>query len=326
MAILCRVTRGDLTESVHVAFAVVVDDSGEIIYSTGDPYYLTCIRSSLKPFQAAAVIESGATEKYNFEDKELALMCSSHEGEDFHIEVARSMLEKLNFKDHDYECGSHYPFNENIRTNMILKRKKLSPISNNCSGKHAGMLALAKYLEVDKKGYVDKNHAVQKYIINYIKKLNIAENLPLEIDGCSAPTPFMTLESIARLYQLLASANTDEFKKVFSVMSKYPEFIGGTNNFDSIFIKALRGRGITKIGAESVRGISLKKKEGGSIGIAIKILDGNSRALPLATIKLLNHLNLLKDLELKNLNNFSSKILKNHNGIEVGKIEVIIED
>ena len=88
MAILCRVTRGDLTESVHVAFAVVVDDSGEIIYSTGDPYYLTCIRSSLKPFQAAAVIESGATEKYNFEDKELALMCSSHEGEDFHIEVA----------------------------------------------------------------------------------------------------------------------------------------------------------------------------------------------------------------------------------------------
>ena len=326
MAILCRVTRGDLTESVHVAFAAVVDDSGEIIYSTGDPYYLTCIRSSLKPFQAAAVIGSGATKEYNFEDKELALMCSSHEGEDFHIETARSMLKKLNFKDHDYECGSHYPFNENIRTNMILKRKKLSPASNNCSGKHAGMLALAKYLEVDKKGYVDKDHAVQKYIINYIKKLNITESLPLEIDGCSVPTPFMTLESIAKLYQLLASAKTDEFKKVFNVMSKYPEFIGGTNNFDSIFIEALKGRGITKIGAESVRGISLKKNEGGSIGIAIKILDGNTRALPLVTIKLLNHLNLLDDLELKNLNCFGSKILKNYNGIEVGKIEVIIED
>jgi len=325
MAILCRVTRGELTESIHVAFAVVVDDSGEIIYSTGDPYYLTCIRSSLKPFQAAAVIKSGATNQFRFENKELALMCASHQGENFHIETARSMLEKLDFNEDDYECGSHHPFNKDIKADMIFK-KKTSPIFNNCSGKHAGMLALAKYLEVDKKGYVEKSHAVQQYILKYIKALNFAESLPLEIDGCSVPTPFMTLESIAKLYQILASEKTDELKKVFNAMSKYPEFIGGTNNFDSLFTENMRGRGITKIGAESVRGISLKKKGGGSIGIAIKILDGNTRALPAATITLLEHLNLLEDSELKNLNYFSSKVLKNYNGIKVGKIEAIIED
>ena len=83
MSILCRVTRGDLTESIHVAFASVIDDSGNIIYSSGDPYYLTCVRSALKPFQAAAVVHSGATNKYNFKNEELALMCASHHGEKF---------------------------------------------------------------------------------------------------------------------------------------------------------------------------------------------------------------------------------------------------
>ena len=102
MAILCRVTRGELTESIHVAFAVVVDESGNVVYSTGDPNYLTCIRSCLKPFQAAAIIKSGAVN--NFTSEELALMCSSHQGEEFHIKLANSMLDKLGFNDTDYEC------------------------------------------------------------------------------------------------------------------------------------------------------------------------------------------------------------------------------
>ena len=325
MAILCRVTRGDLTESIHVAFAVVVDNTGNIMYSSGDPYYLTCIRSSLKPFQAAAVIKSGAVEKFKFEDKEIALMCASHQGESFHVETVRSMLKKLNFEENNFECGSHYPSKEDVKIDLILNRKKITPIYNNCSGKHTGMLALAKYLKVDKKGYFNKDHAVQKYILQYIKHLSGIDNFPLEIDGCSVPTLFMTLEDIAKLYQKLAEGSSDELIKVFDAISKYPEFIGGTNNFDSLFIEALNGRGITKIGAESVRGISLKTKKG-PIGIALKILDGNNRALPLATISLLKYLKLLDKLELKKLDKFETKILKNHNGFKTGKIEVIIED
>ena len=116
MAILCRVTRGELTESIHVAFAVAVDESGNLVYSTGDPNYLTCIRSCLKPFQAAAIIKSGAVD--NFTSEELALMCSSHQGEEFHIKLANSMLDKLGFNDTDYECGIHYPFNEKISSQI----------------------------------------------------------------------------------------------------------------------------------------------------------------------------------------------------------------
>ena len=96
MAISCRVTRGDLTESIHVAFGTAVDKNGQVFFSTGDPHYLTCIRSSLKPFQAAASIKSGAIDSANFCDKEIALMCASHQGEKDHINTAKSMLEKLN--------------------------------------------------------------------------------------------------------------------------------------------------------------------------------------------------------------------------------------
>ena len=324
MAILCRVTRGELTESIHVAFAVVVDESGSIAYSSGDPNYLTCIRSCLKPFHAAAIIKSGAGN--NFTSEELALMCSSHQGEESHIKLASSMLDKLGFIDKDYECGIHFPFDEKIARSLVRNNKKLTSLYNNCSGKHIGMLALSKFLSVDKSGYVDKNHPVQKYILKYIENLNIAESLPLEIDGCSAPTPFMTLESIAKLYQLLASSKEEELGKVFNTMCEFPKVIGGTNNFDSMFINALQGRGLTKIGGESVRGIALRGKNGGSIGVAIKILDGNTRAMPVATINLLKHLNLLKASELTKLDQFKFRTLKNHNGHNVGKIETIIED
>ena len=109
MPILCRVTRGDLTESIHVIFATVVDDSGHIVFSTGDPNYLTCIRSSLKPFQAAASIKAGAVDAAGFNEKEIALMCASHLGENRHIKTAQSMLDKLGFTLDDYECGVHFP-------------------------------------------------------------------------------------------------------------------------------------------------------------------------------------------------------------------------
>ena len=325
MSILCRVTRGDLTESIHVAFASVIDDSGNIIYSSGDPYYLTCVRSALKPFQAAAVVHSGATNKYNFKNEEMALMCASHHGEKIHTNAVKSMLKKLNLTDKDLECGSHYPSNEKMKNDMIAHNKELTPIYNNCSGKHLGMLALSKYLDVNVKGYINKEHDVQKYIFRYLGSLKVTENIPLEKDGCSAPTPFMTLESIAKLYQMLAKAERKELKVIFDLMSKYPNYIGGTDSFDSLFNRIMKGKAVTKIGAESVRGISVKKEDGESIGIALKILDGNTRALSGVTVTLLEHLGLLKGQELEKLSIFKNKIIKNHNGFDVGRIEVVIE-
>ena len=325
MPILCRVTRGELTESIHVAFAVAVDETRQPFYSTGDPQYLTCIRSSLKPFQAAASVKAGAVDAAEFNDEELALMCASHIGEKMHVKTAQSMLTKLGLTVDDYECGSHFPSDTLTRHRMIREDKEAQPLHNNCSGKHAGMLALAKHLGQGTANYIKKDHPVQRTILEYVQDVSGLEMIPTEIDGCSAPTPFMTLETIAGLFQTLAAGNEPELKRVFKAMCSCPDLVGGSNHFDTNFIKALTGRGVTKVGGESVRGIALKTQDKGPVGIAIKILDGNFRALPVATMKLLEHLELLTEEELQNLDKFRTKILKNHNQIEIGRIEAHVE-
>ena len=145
MPILCRVPRGDLTESIHVIFATVVDDSGNIVFSTGDPNYVTCIRSSLKPFQAAAAINSGAVDAAGFDEGEIALMCASHLGEDVHVKTAQNMLNKLGYTLDDYECGIHPPADMLSRHEFFISAVKPSRIHNNSSGNHAGMLSIAKH-------------------------------------------------------------------------------------------------------------------------------------------------------------------------------------
>ena len=325
MPILCRVTRGELTESIHVAFAVAIDETRQPFYSTGDPQYLTCIRSSLKPFQAAASVKAGAVDAAEFNDDELALMCASHKGEKMHVKTAQSMLTKLGLTVDDYECGSHFPSDTLTRHRMIREDKEAQPLHNNCSGKHAGMLALAKHLGQGTANYIKKDHPVQRTILEYVQDVSGLEMIPTEIDGCSAPTPFMTLETIAGLFQTLAAGNEPELKRVFKAMCSCPDLVGGSNHFDTNFIKALTGRGVTKVGGESVRGIALKTQDKGSVGIAIKILDGNFRALPVATMKFLEHLELLTEEELQNLDKFRTKILKNHNQIEIGRIEAHVE-
>ena len=325
MPILCRVTRGELTESIHVAFAVAVDETRQPFYSTGDPQYLTCIRSSLKPFQAAASVKAGAVDAAEFNDDELALMCASHKGEKIHVKTAQSMLTKLGLTVDDYECGSHFPSDTLTRHRMIREEQEAQPLHNNCSGKHAGMLALAKHLGQGTANYIKKDHPVQRTILEYVQDITGLETIPTEIDGCSAPTPFMTLETIAGMFQTLAAGNEPELKRVFKAMCSCPDLVGGSNHFDTNFIKALTGRGVTKVGGESVRGIALKTQDKGPVGIAIKILDGNFRALPVATMKLLEHLELLTEEELQNLDKFRTKILKNHNQIEIGRIEAHVE-
>jgi L-asparaginase II len=175
------------------------------------------------------------------------------------------------------------------------------------------------------KRYIQKEHPVQKEIFNLVHELTGLKNIPTETDGCSAPTPFMTLETIARLFQKLGAGNHQELSRVFDAMCANPILVGGTNRFDSLFIEALAGRGLTKIGGESVRGISIKKPSGGSVGIALKVLDGNFRAMSIATMKLLEHLELLNPVELEKLDKFRMKILRNHNQLEIGRIETIVE-
>ena len=325
MPILCRVTRGDLTESIHVIFATVVDDSGNIVFSTGDPNYVTCIRSSLKPFQAAAAIRSGAIDAAGFDESEIALMCASHLGENIHVKTAQKMLSKIGYTSDDYDCGIHPPADMVSRHELIRSGIQPNPLHNNCSGKHAGMLAIAKHLANSPKDYTNPDNIVQKTIYGALQDYSEVNDIPMEIDGCSAPTAFFTLETIAKLYQKLSTEDYPELVRVFNAMSSFPYNVAGKDHFDTKFISALDGNAITKGGGESVRGIALKNRDGKNLGISLKVLDGSPRAMPVGTITLLEHLDLLTKRELSKLKEFRKRERKNCRNNNIGQVEVYIE-
>ncbi len=316
--------RGDFIESMHVAYAVVVDGDGKIVQNWGDPNYLTCIRSSLKPFQASVAVKAGATEAAGFTTKELALMCASHNGEGIHVKTAESMLNKLGYDISHFECGSHAPYDKNSKQELIKQSQKQSAFHNNCSGKHGGMLCLSKHLQADPKGYTHVDHPVQQLIMKQVRMYSELIDFPLEVDGCSAPVPFMPLYNIARMYQKFASGKYEELNILYDAMVSNPMLVAGTDRFDTDFISATAGRAITKVGGEAVRGLGIRKENGDVYGIALKILDGNQRCSPIAMMSVLKKMDLLSIDELNKLKTYSKITLKNHRSLNVGSIEMEI--
>ncbi|MFC1550073.1 asparaginase [Candidatus Neomarinimicrobiota bacterium] len=318
----CRVTRGSTPESVHEVYVVAVDEKDNILYNSGSPDYLTCARSSLKPFQAAASVEIGAVDAAKFSETELALMCASHSGEAIHVKTAQGMLNKLGTTPDVYECGIHLPYNKETSKYLTKNESELSPLHNNCSGKHAGMLCLSKFLKVDPTGYTKPDHPVQKTILKYLKQLTGLKNMPIGIDGCSAATPFLSLYAISVLFKKLGQKETPALKSVYEAMVNNPYLIGGKKRFDTDFIAALKGRAVAKIGGEAIQGIAFQQGNGKSIGIALKVLDGNPRCLPVAIMSLLKKLDLLSKSESDQLKYWATKKLFNHRKLHIGNILV----
>ena len=324
MGIMCKVMRGDFIESMHVAYAVVVDGKGQIVKNWGDPYYLTCVRSALKPFQASAAVAAGATSAAGFTSAELALMCASHNGEEIHIQTAKEMLEKLGYDMSYYECGSHAPYDRKSKIELIKNSQEPTPLHNNCSGKHAGMLCLTKYLKADPAGYTNVEHPVQQAIMKQIMKFSELEDFPLAVDGCSAPVPFMTLYNIALMYQKLASVDHEDLSPLYDAMVSNPMLVAGTDRFDTDFIEAMKGHAVTKVGGEAIRGIGFRKDDGSVLGIAIKMLDGNQRCVPSVALAVLENLKLLTSAVIEKLKKYTNITLKNHRLLEVGSIVIEI--
>ncbi|MDP6338744.1 MAG: asparaginase [Candidatus Marinimicrobia bacterium] len=325
MPILSKVMRGDFIESIHVAYGATVDAEGEIVFSTGDPHYLTGVRSSLKPFQAAATVKSGAVDAADFSEDELALMCASHNGEAIHVKTVQSMLDKLEYTTDQLKCGRHAPYDRESHESLIKNDGEMSPLHNNCSGKHAGMLALSKFLAVDPKDYIHKKHPVQRAIFAQVKEYTGLDQLSTAIDGCSAPTPFLTLALTAKLFQQLASGSYPELDKLYRAMTAYPYLVAGKGRFDTDFISAMSGRAVCKVGGEAIRGFGIRNSDGTILGCAVKVLDGNMRALHPASMAFLNEMDLLTHEENKALQQYREPILKNHRKIQVGKISTGID-
>jgi L-asparaginase len=258
-----QLLREGIVESTHVAHVVVCDNRGRNLSVAGNPEMGTFIRSALKPFQALAVTAAGALERYDLNDKDLAIMCGSHQGRIEQVRQAFHILWKADIDPTALKCP--------------VPAGKKSPLEHNCSGKHAGMLAVCQQRNWPLESYLDRNHPVQKLILSRISELlgMPSDEFICAHDDCGAPTYFMQLRQMATLFAMLSSGDSLDMERIIRAMTSHPEMVGGPETFDTRLMELTDGEIVSKSGAEGIQCIG---RVGESLGVAIKVVDGSKRA------------------------------------------------
>ena len=315
---IAEVTRGPIVESRHHGAYVVCDRKGKVVISAGDIKSPVYPRSAIKAFQCLPMIESGAADAFGFTDEEIALCCSSHNGEAEHVRVAKSMLEKCQIDETCYECGVHWPSSKEASYELVRSGAKPAQIHNNCSGKHAGMLALAKQLGANSKNYVKLGHPVQRAIAKTIEKLCEVDlsGAPVAVDGCSVPTWAMPLHNMALGFSKLCDETYAPFQRIIRAVRNHPFMIAGTGRFDTQVMKAVP-RIFMKFGAE---GVFCGCIPHAGLGFAVKCDDGAARAVEVAMISVALKLDVWTPEEREALAGFHHETLVNWRKIEVGEL------
>ena len=330
--ILAKVIRGETVESIYRGHIVVADGEGNTIASVGDPSTVTYFRSASKPFQAMPLITSGAADAFGFTEDEIAMAGASHSGEKMHVERVAKMLEKIGLAESDLRCGVHAPFYTKEAERMIRAGETPTQLHNNCSGKHAGMLALAKHIDADIKTYDLPANRVQKRILRCVSDFTgIPEDkIAIGIDGCSAPNFAVPVEAMAKSFANLVfplnfhkSVQTAA-ARIVGAMMKYPELIGGTDRLDTQIMQAAPGKMISKVGADGVwlGGVPPSEKWPTGLGIALKVEDGDDfRGRPVIVVEILRQLGILGANDLSDL---SPMPIKNRRCENVGRVNAKI--
>jgi L-asparaginase II len=312
---------------------VAVEPEGKIRAANGAPENVTFLRSSAKPFQALPLVISGAADHFGFTDQEVALACASHNGEPIHTQIAGSMLDKIGLTPAALKCGVHEPYSPSAAQELRAKGILPNVLHNNCSGKHAGMLALAKFLGAPTATYDAPENPVQLAIGKIVSQFcDIpVEDLAVGIDGCGVPVFGITIKAMALGYARLVAPPTnfeanvrEAAARIVKVMTAYPELIGGTTDrLDTEIMKAAQGRLISKVGAEGVytAGILPSAEWPRGLGLALKIEDGDDhRARPTVVIEALRQLGALRDESLEAVARYAFFPVKNRRGEVVGEI------
>ncbi|WP_205417431.1 asparaginase [Trinickia diaoshuihuensis] len=335
--------RGPAVENRHQVHVAVVDGRGRLLYAYGDPRRLTLPRSAVKPAQALAVLETGALERFGFDDADLALMCASHSSEERHIARARAMLAKARVTEAQMRCGGHPAISEAVQRDWIKRDFVPTPVCSNCSGKHAGMLAAALAIGQQTKDYELADHPLQQRV-----KRAMAELVELDegeiawgIDGCNLPTPSFALEGLARLFAKLAAAadrtvsdseatapREVALARIYRAMTAHPELVAGEGRFCTALMSAFDGNVVGKVGAEGSYGLGVRAGAhgvadvDGPIGVAAKVEDGNGAILTAVVTELLHQLGIGTPAQRAQLDRFRAPSIQNTVGLEVGRIEV----
>lgn len=335
---LTRVYRGSEIESVHRGSIAVVDARGKLIAFAGDPATRSCLRSAAKPFQAIPLLEYGGIDEYDLTPEEIALTCASHGGEPLHVATAAAMLRKGEFDEEDLLCGAHLPYDEKAATDLRASGEPPSPLHNNCSGKHAGMLLATQVMDVSSLRYIDAEHPLQELMRSTLADFAglTPDEIPIAIDGCGVPAFFLSLHRAAFAYARLMSGAIERYaestSQVVDAMTSFPHYVAGSWSITSPLMAAFNGELLAKEGAEGFYTMALapslcseltdrlRLPDDAALGIALKIEDGSmDRGRNPVILRLLELLGI--DLDARpELAPWRRSPIHNHAGTLVGEV------
>jgi L-asparaginase II len=315
---LVTATRGSTVEMVHVGSIAVVDIAGRLIAGVGDPQALNFTRSALKPLQALPFVRDDGLAHFGFGSHELALLCASHNGEAVHVRTVDRILRAIGARESDLQCGCHPPTFFSATGTRAPEGATWSPRFHNCSGKHSGFLAYCRLHGHRIGDYLAVDAAVQTRIRNTLVELARGDPIALGIDGCSAPNFALPLTRLAHLYARLACDDDAAFAALRYAMTRHPDLVSGAGRTDLALMTLGSGDWVSKIGADGVQTVGVRSR---GIGLAVRIADGNPRALAAATAAALLQLGLVDTLDGTPLAAWERPALRNYRGTVVGGLE-----
>lgn len=333
---VARLVRNQLPESWHLGAAAVVTPRGELVARLGDPRLPVYLRSSAKPFQVQPLLAAGGEARFALDDADLALICASHSGTEEHAARALKLLARGGFGVEDLLCGAHPPLDPEVAAALAARGPaagRPTPLHNNCSGKHAGMLLACRLLALPTADYVDLEHPLQRRIHAVLAEVTGLEEREIlaGIDGCSAPAFHLSLAAGARAYAALADPTgaglrgelAHGLSRAADAMAAAPGMVAGPGRFTTALMQETGGRVIGKEGAEGVYGLAIRGPV--ALGVLLKIADGGERARDAVVLELLAQLGAVSGEELGRLARFRRVPQRNHRGIPVGEIEPDLE-
>jgi L-asparaginase II len=320
--------RGNFIESSHRIEAVVVDRAGRLVLAKDRPHYRTFWRSGAKSFQILPFLAHGGMEKFALTERQLAVMVSSHSGDQFHLQLVQAILSNMGLSPENLACGVSEPLDPAIARQLYKEDRPYTALHNDCSGKHSAMLGLALLTGAPLAGYTAPGHQVQRLMRSAVARAaGLAENdMDEGVDGCGVPTFSLPLYNMALAYARLSDPTDEDWQgrhadaaRVRDAMRAHPDCIGGRGRFETVLMEVTGGRLIAKLGAEA--SLCIGSCPAGQ-GLVFKIVDGGRRALDHFGIHILRRLDWITAAEQAALLQHFPPEIRNDHHQPVGSVEI----
>ncbi|HYG59693.1 MAG TPA: asparaginase [Symbiobacteriaceae bacterium] len=338
-----ELTRGPMVENRYRGDVAVVDAAGRLLFRVGDAFRRSFWRSSAKPIQAMPLVLTGAAEAFGFSGRHLAIFAASHNGEPPHIEAVLDAMDRAGLSPDMLQCGSHAPFDQESAGALAAAGRPPEDVHNNCSGKHTGMLAMAKHLGLPAETYMESAAELQRLILANVAEVTgvPAGEIALGIDGCGVPVFGLPVANMAYAYARLAgpdhmpAGKAEAGRRFRDAMMDFPYLVAGRKRICTDLMGLPGRRFVAKSGAEGVYCVGILPEAAaaspvlqaagaeGGVGLAVKIEDGNNQVRHQVVVEALRQLGLLTEEDLLALRPYTDVTIKNHAGTLVGEAHTV---